>query len=269
MKKAAIILECMIIFLAIFILLNIIFEKTETKPDRLTPRTIDKTVSESAVSEVPDDRPTGNGTMTECFIEGADGIIRNHMNIDISKIENTDKQDYVGDWYFDYDIGYLLADEVGVDREGVHFTVRVNVEIDDKGGLYAYADKDSVDDGIEDFVTNNMDAIYAFADMYGISSSQADMAVNFLYGGDWALFIKDNFGELIEEEVGESTMTLNYEADGDRMYLWKDNAQKDEENYTEYSVSGEKMTLTVLSKEFEEMMPGITAPLVLYKTNGL
>ena len=181
----------------------------------------------------------------------------------VDALQSDRDNDLIGSWYFVYDIGYMLADEVGIYADGIRFPVKVILDFSSDGSLLAYVDESSVNDGIDVFVDESMDAVYAFIKSYGISSTEADFLVGITYGGDWGKFIRNNFGDLIQEEISESQRDLKYEVQRDKIYIWKKNRTKDEDNYAVYKISGNTMTITTLPKEFHEMLPEAEAPIEL------
>lgn len=160
--------------------------------------------------------------------------------MDIQK--NYSSDEISGVWYCYYDIGDQLAEEIGFTNKKLYFPVKIVFDFSEDGSLHAYADIDSVNDGIDTFVNNSMDAIYEFVASYGISQTQANILVSLTYGGDWGKFIKDYFGPLIQEEVSESQIWLHYKAVNGKLYLWPVNGNINPNNYCSYEIGANSLT---------------------------
>ena len=148
----------------------------------------------------------------------------------------------VGNWSMEYDLGELIAEELGVKGYLLYFPVKMIVTIDEDS-LQMYVQKDSIKPALDALTADpaSMSAIYQVAQNYGINKSTADFLIRMTYGGSYSDFILDNFGDEIDAALAEFSLSTIYYADGTRIYLGT--AQENETHYLSYVCSLEELQL--------------------------
>lgn len=143
--------------------------------------------------------------------------------------------DITGVYKVKYDVGELIANEMGISGYKVECPVTVVLSIDNSS-LSVYVDEDSIHSAIEELTKSSMDAIYAVASDYGIGKKEADIAVLMMYKGSYADFIMDNFGDEISDALNEFSYEMAYIVEGNNIIM-------DDDGILEYSLTDNYLKL--------------------------
>lgn len=125
-----------------------------------------------------------------------------------------------GDYVVTYNVGDLVAKELGVTNYKVIFPVKMTYSFRD-GHLSISVVKSSIKPALDALTSDNdsMEAIYAVAKSYGINKTAADILIKMTYGGSYSDFIMDYFGGDIDEALKDFSLETIYCVDETAIYL--------------------------------------------------
>ena len=146
-----------------------------------------------------------------------------------------------------YDIGNLLAEELGTDAD-IHIQVTMIVEISDTT-LHIYPDTSELEAAIDSFANEHSDIIYELAENYGIDPDMAKTAIDLMYNGSWSAFIMDNFSSEIDAAMAATDRYIYYEIEADKCYTWEEGASKSPDNAATVEFAKKSITITNLTPE--------------------
>ena len=147
-----------------------------------------------------------------------------------------------GTWSTEYNLGGLIAEELGVYDYSLCFPVELVFSFCE-GTMGIYVSKDSIRPALDALTAdpNSMEAIYRVAENYGIKKATADLLIKLTYGGSYSDFIMDYFGKEIDDALKEFSLSTAYYSDGTRIFVGTE--CENEDHYISITVSEKSMAL--------------------------
>lgn len=137
-----------------------------------------------------------------------------------TQIEDLIAASLVSRWTTSYNMGSLIASDLGVSGYKLYFPVELVFDfVDDR--LNVYVKKDSIKPAIDDLTQDeeSMEAIYSVAEQYGLNKRQADFIIKFTYGGSYSDFITDYFKKDIDQALADFSYSGQCYVTKSRIYL--------------------------------------------------
>lgn len=209
--------------------------------------------------------------MAECDYDGAYNVVIYAYNIFpeeqmlgemLDVIKEYLEVDMSSSYYATYDLGDMIAAELGLYGYDVYFPAKLVFEFSDDH-LRIYVDADSIESALDAMTADeeSMKAVYALAEEYGIKKKEADLLISLTYGGSYTKFILDNYGPEIEEALADFTHDVSCKADSNYIYIGD---AKKGDDYLTYTDSGSYMTLDSYNGK-DGVLGLLVYPLTLYE----
>lgn len=170
-----------------------------------------------------------------------------------------------GNWSVKYDLGELIAQEMGLQGEKLYFPAMLVLECTDRE-VKMYVRKESIRMALDAMLADEktMDLIYEVAADYGIKKGEADLLVKLMYGGSYTRFILDRFETQIDQALERCTYESVYHLDPYKLYVGTEG--KNENHYYFYKQEGTKLILEGYVGE-ESVLKMLNYPMTLEREN--
>lgn len=178
----------------------------------------------------------------------------------------SDEEMIVGEWLCRFDLGEvmneMLAEEIDDTSLAVDSELYMNLSLefeDDKATLRMELDEDSLEDYMKALCDAMVDYMFEMAEEQGMSKEDFEQGIQAAYGMSVDKYIEDMMGELMEssfDEMSYESESWYYKVDDKkgRIYMAEyEDDLADSEEYMEYTIKGEKMTIEKLVDETGEM----------------
>lgn len=167
----------------------------------------------------------------------------------------------VGAWTCEMELGdfmaTLMGDTAGEYFDGLEFAIFLNMEFTEDGECEMNIDEDTFEEAVEDLKVDLRDGMLKMLeDAAEMNSTTLDELVASA-GFDTAdEYLDAVLGELTAEDLLESFGDVNksgtYEIDGDKLYIIADGEDKDEDDYSVFTVDEDTLTLDMPAEEKED-----------------
>lgn len=179
-----------------------------------------------------------------------------------------------GSWGLECDFSDLLAEEMGEEYADFSCALPMTILFDfnEDGSFHMSVDKDSfsgsLDKWFAEFISYNVDLLYAEFEKQGVDRATADEQVQTQFGSS----MEEYMTQLIEESVDvdsmadEMTVDGKFEVKGNKLYIAETGEDTNSVVGNPYKVTADTLTIEMAAEEEgEEIIPGMEYPLALNK----
>lgn len=159
------------------------------------------------------------------------------------EIEGLITASYANKWYATYNLGALIADELGVKGYDVYFPVKLVFDFADNK-LNMYVQKESIKPAIDSLTQDekSMEAVYSVAEQFGLSRKQADFIIKITYRGSYSDFIMDYFEKDIDKALADFSYNDTCYVSRTKIYLGT--STRNDDHYFIYTENESEMVLS-------------------------
>ncbi|HKM34289.1 MAG TPA: hypothetical protein VJY54_06065 [Lachnospiraceae bacterium] len=179
-----------------------------------------------------------------------------------------------GSWGLNCDFSEMLSKELGEDYADFScaFPMTILFNFNEDGTFLMSVNKDSFSESLDkwfaEFITYNVDILYAEFEKQGIDKATADEQIQAQFGCS----IEEYMTQLIEESVDvdsmadEMTKDGNFVVKGNQLYIAETGEEMDSVTGNPYKITTDTLTIEMSAEEeTAEIIPGMEYPLTLSK----
>lgn len=167
----------------------------------------------------------------------------------------------VGAWTCELELGDFMAmamgDTTGEYFDGLEFAIFLNMEFTEDGEVEMNVDEDTLEEAVEDLKVDLKDGMMKMledaAEMNNTTLDELVASVGYNTADEYIDATLDAMtAEDLLESFGDANQSGTYEIDGDKLYIVADGEDKDENNYVEFTVDEDTLTLDMPAEEKED-----------------
>lgn len=167
----------------------------------------------------------------------------------------------VGAWTCELELGDFMAmamgDTTGEYFDGLEFAIFLNMEFTEDGEVEMNVDEDTLEEAVEDLKVDLKDGMMKIledaAEMNNTTLDEYVASVGYNTADEYIDATLDTItAEDLLESFGDANQSGTYEIDGDKLYIVADGEDKDENNYVEFTVDEDTLTLDMPAEEKED-----------------
>ena len=167
----------------------------------------------------------------------------------------------VGAWTCELELGdfmaTLMGDTAGEYFDGLEFAIFLNMEFTEDGECEMNIDEDTFEEAVEDLKDDLRDGMMKMledaAEMNNTTLDELVASVGYNTADEYIDATLDAMtAEDLLESFGDANQSGTYEIDGDKLYIVADGEDKDENNYVEFTVDEDTLTLDMPAEEKED-----------------
>lgn len=178
------------------------------------------------------------------------------------------EKDIVGTWKIEYDMGEVMAAEMGEDFADFDSSLEMTLLFDftEDGEYKMYVDEETFEENfnawLADFCAYSVDMMYEMYAEMDMSKEDVDALMEDEFGMSLEDYLLTSMEAEMDVEALMADMIVEgeYKVKGDKLFLSED-GEFDDDSYDVCSISGDTLKMETPDGDDEEILPGLGYPL--------